>query len=699
MPVNNIDLSNLSPLHGFIILGRAANDYAGLSVSSAGDVNGDGIDDLIVGAHYGDDGGENAGEAYLVYGKTGASRGPVDLAGLTVNDGFIILGDAAYDIAGSSVSSAGDVNGDGIDDLIVGARYGDDGGTGAGEAYVIFGQVGEARGQIDLTELAAVDGFVIQGDEANDFAGTSVSSAGDINGDGIDDLIVGAFGGDDGGTHSGVAHVIYGKLGAARGTVDLTGLAASVGFNIQGDKPNDFAGRSVSSAGDVNGDGIDDLIVAASYGDNGGVDAGEVYVVYGQPGNTRGTVDLTGLAASGGFCIQGFVAGSFTGWSVSSAGDVNGDGIDDLIIGAPYSDIGGANAGEAYVIFGQAGATRGLIDLSGLASSDGFVIRGSAANNFVGYSVSSAGDVNGDGIDDLIVGAFGCNDGGSYAGKAYVIYGQAGDSRLALDLTGLTASEGFAIQGAAVNDIAGTSVSSAGDVNGDGIDDLIIGAPYSDIGGTNSGAAYVIFGSRPSTAVDRTGTIIGQTIFGGNLDDTISGMGGNDCIDGGDGSDRLDGGSGVDSLDYSRSASAVEASLLNGTGTQGEAAGDTLVGFERIFGSAYADTLTGAVVVAAQKRRVVARKETQWMAVQALILLITVHRLLRSMLTSQPVLGWEEMQTATYSRTLSGSLVRRTTTLLPAMPKEMFFLAAAAQMYWTAVKVEIGWAGALVTTQ
>ena len=137
--------------------------------------------------------------------------------------------------------------------------------------------------------FAAVDGFVIQGDEANDFAGTSVSSAGDINGDGIDDLIVGAFGGDDGGTHSGVAHVIYGKLGAARGTVDLTGLAASVGFNIQGDKPNDFAGRSVSSAGDVNGDGIDDLIVAASYGDNGGVDAGEVYVVrYDATGATGG---------------------------------------------------------------------------------------------------------------------------------------------------------------------------------------------------------------------------------------------------------------------------------------------------------------------------------------------------------------------------------------------------------------------------
>ena len=205
MPAQVIDLTNLAASDGFIIQGDAAVDYAGISVSSAGDVNGDGIDDLIVGAIGGDDGGSNAGEAYVIFGRTTgfgvdvSGRRVIDLTSLSASDGFIIQGDAANDAAGRSVSSAGDVNGDGIDDLIVGANGGDDGGSLAGEAYVIFGRttgfgvdVG-GRQVIDLTSLSASDGFIIQGDVALDQGGYSVSSAGDVNGDGIDDLIVGAF--------------------------------------------------------------------------------------------------------------------------------------------------------------------------------------------------------------------------------------------------------------------------------------------------------------------------------------------------------------------------------------------------------------------------------------------------------------------------------------------------------------------------
>jgi len=136
-PACVLDLSTLTAIDGFIIQGGASDDYAGFSVSSAGDVNGDGIDDLIVGARYGDDGGTNAGEAYVIYGQAGATRGTLDLSTLTAAQGFVIQGDAAGDQAGRSVSGAGDVNGDGIDDLIVGAPLGDDGGFDAGEAYVI----------------------------------------------------------------------------------------------------------------------------------------------------------------------------------------------------------------------------------------------------------------------------------------------------------------------------------------------------------------------------------------------------------------------------------------------------------------------------------------------------------------------------------------------------------------------------------
>jgi Ca2+-binding RTX toxin-like protein len=418
-----IDLSTLTTSQGFIIQGDAAGDQAGYSVSSAGDVNGDGIDDLIVGSPYGDDGGTNAGEAYVVYGQAGTSRGAFDVRTNSASQGFVIQGDAADDLAGGSVSSAGDVNGDGIDDLIVGALRGDDGGTDAGEAYVIYGQAGSSRGRIDLSTLSPSQGFIIQGDAAGDFAGSSVSSAGDVNGDGLDDLIVGALRGDDGGTDAGEAYVIYGQAGSSRGRIDLSTLSPSQGFIIQGDAASDNTGYSVSSAGDVNGDGIDDLIVGAPFGDDGGTGAGEAYVIYGQAGTSRGLLDLSTLSPSQGFIIQGNAAGDQAGYSVSSAGDVNGDGIDDLIVGAPFGDDGGTGAGEAYVIYGQAGSSRGLLDLSTLSPSQGFIIQGDAAGDFAGYSVSAAGDVNGDGIDDLIVGAHYGDDGGTNAGEAYVVYG------------------------------------------------------------------------------------------------------------------------------------------------------------------------------------------------------------------------------------------------------------------------------------
>jgi hypothetical protein len=490
-----VDLTFLGATQGFIIQGDAADDRAGRSVSSAGDVNGDGIADLIIGAPYGDDGGGTAGEAYVIFGKAGATRASLDLTGLLATDGFIIQGDTAGDLAGFSVSSAGDINGDGIADLIVGAAGGDNGGGNAGEAYVIYGKAGATRSGIDLTNLAASDGFIIQGDAAGDRAGRNVASAGDINGDGIADLIIGAPYGANGGTNAGEAYVIYGKAGATRASIDLTSLAAADGFIIQGDAAGDTAGFSVASAGDINGDGVADLIVGAPGGDNGGASAGEAYVIYGKVGATRANLDLTNLLVTDGFIIQGDAIDDQAGFSVASAGDVNGDGIADIIVGANRNDNGGSNAGAAYVIFGKAGATRTNLDLSSLGATDGFIIQGDTASDYAGRSVASAGDVNGDGIADLIVGAPYGDNGGSNAGEAYVIFGKAGATRLNIDLTNLSSADGFIIQGDAAGDVAGLSVASARDINGDGIADLIVGARNGDNGGADAGEAYVIFGS------------------------------------------------------------------------------------------------------------------------------------------------------------------------------------------------------------
>jgi Ca2+-binding RTX toxin-like protein len=546
---------------GFRLIGDTANDAAGLGVASAGDINGDGYDDFIIGAHANDAGGTTAGAAYVIFGKA-SGLGDIDLGTIPAGAGFKILGDAPNDHAGLSVASAGDVNGDGFDDLIVGAYYNAAGGAGAGAAYVIFGKA-SGLADIDLGSLAATDGFKITGDAAGDEAGIAVSSAGDVNGDGFDDIIIGATGVDQFSYpyHGavGAAYVIYGKESGFT-NIDLGALSSADGFKITGDGALDSFGRSVSSAGDVNGDGFDDMLVGAYLNDAGGNNSGAAYVIFGKESGLT-NIDIATLGSADGFRIQGDLAYDYTAKSVSSAGDINGDGFDDIIIGASGVSANGSGAGAAYVIYGKA-AGFGNIDLGTMTSADGFRIIGAAVDDYTGLSVSSAGDVNGDGFDDLIVGAP-LNDasGRLNAGAAWVIYGKAGGIS-GIDLRTLSDADGFKIVGASDYDAAGFGVSAAGDINGDGFGDLLVGASGVDAGGTDAGAAYVIFGHAPTEAVSRTGSDIGQTIRGGAFDDTLDGRGGNDSLLGAGGNDTLLGGNGNDMLDGGAGADT----LLGGLG-------------------------------------------------------------------------------------------------------------------------------------
>ena len=503
----DIDLTTLTAAQGFVIRGDAAADNAGWSVSSAGDVNGDGFDDLLVGSPNGDNGGTDAGEAYLIFGKASGFN-LIDLTNLTPTDGLIIQGDAAGDHAGWSVSAAGDVNNDGVGDLIIGSYTGDDGGMNAGEAYVVFGSsTGFGAGVIDLSALGSSAGFIIQGDAPIDWAGYDVSAAGDVNGDGFGDIIVGAPLGDDGGGSSGEAYVVFGKS-SEFGTIDLTNLGAADGFVIQGDAIGDHAGESVSAAGDINGDGMADLIVGAPNGHNGGTDAGEAYVLFGKTSvfgsdvAGRQVVDLTSLSPTDGFIIQGDSTFDQAGQTVAAAGDVNGDGIGDLIVGAHTANGGSSSEiGEAYVLFGKDTGFGTVVDLTFLSASDGFIIRGDMTNDQAGWSVSGIGDFNGDGFDDLVVGAPLGDNGGTDAGEADVLFGKESGfgttvgTRQVIDLGNLSFPDGFILQGDAAGDHAGWSVSAGGDINNDGFADLVLGAPLGDDGGTNAGEAYVIFGS------------------------------------------------------------------------------------------------------------------------------------------------------------------------------------------------------------
>ncbi len=633
LSATDILLTDVSGATGFQVDGEPAPhaDGFGNSMRAAGDVNGDGFEDVIIGAYYQNDDALDingdfidtaSGVAYVLFGKSTGFSPPPDLNNLQAADGFRILGSDRSD-AGTAVSGGGDINGDGFDDLVVAtpnySRYTEDQ-VSLSSSYVIFGKANNTDVELSSIDQGASDsvGFRLTGFKNSTFnTRDSISTGGDINGDGFDDVVFGAPQTVINSTVIGAAYVVFGKENGFA-NLDISDLNGTTGFTFTDsargyDSRLAYIGAAVSLEGDVNGDGFDDLIVGApgqnKYRNSAEEYDGEVYVIFGRSSfSGTPTIQATSLngSSSTGFAATGLVnQQARTGSSVGSGGDVNGDGIDDLVIGAPGDGYGyGTAAGRAYVVFGKTNlGTGGTLVLESLSGSNGFVLNGGDAYDVAGTSVSIRGDINGDGFDDVVIGAPTTTAGtpsiDAYNGAAYVVFGKSSIT-VPANLDALDGVNGFALRGTSGN-YAGQTVAIAGDLDGDGFDELLIGEPRDPRGtvtfffGTdfllNNGISgdgelgnglQKIDGPAAGTLDADAGAGAADILVGGRGNDTLTSDGGSDVLIGGSGDDtlvanianfsggavipRFDGGTGVDILtgDASFSGQTIDLTTIPG---------------------------------------------------------------------------------------------------------------------------------------
>jgi FG-GAP repeat/FG-GAP-like repeat len=447
--------------------GGQANASFGGSAAPAGDVNADGFGDVAIGAFAFDNGQDNEGAAFLFLGSA---------AGLGATPAWTTEGNQVNAFLGLPVAPAGDVNGDGFADLVVGASEYDNGHPNEGRALVFHG---------GPTGLATSPAWTAEGDQPGGNFGIATTTAGDVNGDGFADLLVGAHLFDDGSVNEGVAFLFLGSA---------AGLAPTPAWRRGGNQDGALFGHSVATAGDVNGDGYADAIIGAELFDNGTTNEGRAFVFHGSP---------AGLDTVATWTAEGDQNGATFGRFVATAGDVNGDGFADVIVGAPAYDQGESNEGRAFVFLGGP---------AGLAP----VAAWSAASDQMDANlgtVGTAGDVNGDGYSDVIAGALAFDAGETDEGRAFVFHGGA---------SGLAADASWSAAGATADAALGFALAAAGDVNGDGYSDAVIGVPGYDGGNPGEGRALVYHGSAAgldtviawSAEADRDSAAFGSAVAG-----------------------------------------------------------------------------------------------------------------------------------------------------------------------------------------
>ncbi len=434
--------------------------------SYVGDVNGDGLGDFVVSSPHHSLVDYRAGKVYLWFGSEAAWAMDTSLALADAS----FLGESTSDIAGQSIDLAGDFDGDGLDDVVVGAPQNSEGGYHAGKVYIIYGASGAWTNGVSFAEMET--SFV--GEETTDSAGYSAIGVGDVNGDGIDDIVIGSLTNNEGGSGAGQAYLVLGDslrppAGESLGNSDASWLGEA----------GDCLGHPISGGGDLDGDGLDDFVLSAQYYNQ---NQGRIRLVLGRTAGWQ--MDVPHHEADAYF--HGEHTDDKFGISTSIIGDANGDGIDDLLVGAYQNNGGGSQRGRVYLLFGR---NYGWPANGPIATEADAIFQGEENYDGAGASVGAAGDVNNDSLADFLI-KTSSNEGGEGAGQVYLLLGRTRGWEAEVSLDFADAS----LIGEARFDAMGV-VHRNGDLNGDGYSDFLAGAIGNDEHGTSTGQIYLVLGS------------------------------------------------------------------------------------------------------------------------------------------------------------------------------------------------------------
>ncbi|WP_459213157.1 HYR domain-containing protein, partial [Aquimarina rhabdastrellae] len=477
-----VAVSTLKGSSGFDIAYKDIDDFLGSSAKNAGDINNDGIEDFIIGAPEVSLGGvEEVGEAYVIFGSDSFSLNDFDLNTLDGTNGFTLRGVTSHENMGSTVSTAGDFNNDGIDDVMIGQDNGRSSNMGA--VIIIFGRNG--GGFMPLytkADINGTNGIVISTTETGTHLGYALASLGDINGDTIDDI--GILDWNNFSSSFRSVYIIYGSSTIA--SMDISFLNGSNGFSVTHNFARALGNQDViENIGDINGDNINDFAIGIPRHNNNGIsNSGVIMVVFGQNSNFPNQLPVASLDGTNGFLIES-TTGSSLGSVINSAGDFNNDGIDDFMFSEPSLDSNSLeNNGRVYIVYGKTTPYSSLYTISDFNTSNSTIITGSEENSSLGQRLSLAKDLNQDTIDDLLISN---RRGVGAKGSVHILYGQNTPTPT-LNSNQINGTLGHEIyNNVRLNFGFVSSLSGLRDINNDGYNDFIIGSYRSN--------THVVFGN------------------------------------------------------------------------------------------------------------------------------------------------------------------------------------------------------------